>query len=94
MNNILPSVLLKFKIEKFKIVELINNQLNSLFANNLNDYQKKSANPDIYTLLFQDNTALNNSYPNIDQEFANLPDVDELIEQSELDQENDYEHYQ
>ena len=94
MNNILPSVLLKFKIEKFKIVELINDQLNSLFANNLNDYQKKSANPDIYTQLFQDNTALNNSYPNIDQEFANLPDVDELIEQSELDQENDYEHYQ
>lgn len=41
-----------------------------------------------------DNTALNNSYPNIDQEFANLPDVDELIEQSELNQENDYEHYQ
>ena len=54
----------------------------------------ESANPDIYTQLFQDNTALNNSYPNIDQEFANLPDVDELIEQSELDQENDYEHYQ
>ena len=44
-------------------------------------------NPDIYTQLFDDNTDLNNSYPNIDQEFANIPDVDELIEISELDRE-------
>ena len=51
-----------------------------------------SKNPDIYTQLFDDNTDLNNSYPNIDQEFANLPDVDELIEISELDREKDHDH--
>ena len=48
--------------------------------------------PDIYTQLFDDNTDLNNSYPNIDQEFANIPDVDELIEISELDREKDHDH--
>lgn len=85
MKNILPSV-----IQKFKIVELIRNGLDNLFTGVLDEYQNKSKNPDIYTQLFQDNTTLNNSYPNIDQEFANLPDVDELIEQSELDQENEY----
>ena len=88
MDHIIPSV-----IQKFKIVELIRNGLDNLFIGFLDEYQNKSKNPDIYTQLFQDNTTLNNSYPNIDQEFANLPDVDELIEQSELDQENNYEHY-
>lgn len=88
MDHILPSVL-----QKFKIVELINNQLNSLFANNLNDYQKQSTNPDIYTQLFHDNADLNDSHPDIEQKFSNLPGVDELIEQSELDQENEYEYY-
>ena len=85
MDHIIPSV-----IQNFKIVKLIRNGLDNLFIGVLDEYQKKSKNPDIYTQLFQDNTTLNNSYPNIDQEFANLPDVDELIEQSELDQENEY----
>ena len=88
MDHIIPSV-----IQNFKIVKLIRNGLDNLFIGVLDEYQNKSKNPDIYTQLFQDNTTLNNSYPNIDQEFANLPDVDELIEQSELDQENNYEHY-
>lgn len=85
MDHIIPSV-----IQNFKIVKLIRNGLDNLFIGVLDEYQNKSKNPDIYTQLFQDNTTLNNSYPNIDQEFANLPDVDELIEQSELDQENEY----
>ena len=88
MGHIIPSV-----IQNFKIVKLIRNGLDNLFIGFLDEYQNKSKNPDIYTQLFDDNTDLNNSYPNIDQEFANLPDVDELIEQSELDQENNYEHY-
>ena len=87
MNHIIPSV-----IQKFKIVELIRNGLDNLFTGVLDEYQNKSKNPDIYTQLFDDNTDLNNSYPNIDQEFANLPDVDELIEISELDREKDYDH--
>ncbi len=85
MDHIIPSV-----IQNFKIVKLIRNGLDNLFIGVLDEYQNKSKNPDIYAQLFQDNTTLNNSYPNIDQEFANLPDVDELIEQSELDQENEY----
>ena len=85
MDHIIPSV-----IQNFKIVKLIRNGLDNLFIGVLDEYQNKSKNPNIYTQLFQDNTTLNNSYPNIDQEFANLPDVDELIEQSELDQENEY----
>lgn len=85
MDRIIPSI-----IQKFKIVKLIRNGLDNLFIGVLDEYQNKSKNPDIYTQLFDDNTDLNNSYPNIDQEFANLPDVDELIEQSELDQKNEY----
>lgn len=85
MNHIIPSV-----IQKFKIVELIRNGLDNLFTGVLDEYQNKSKNPDIYTQLFQDNTSLNKSYPDIDQEFSNLPDVDELIEISELDRENEY----
>ena len=88
MNHIIPSV-----IQKFKIVELIRNGLDNLFTGVLDEYQNKSKNPDIYTQLFQDNTSLNKSYPDIDQEFSNLPDVDELIEKAELDRENDYEYY-
>ena len=88
MDRIIPSV-----IQNFKIVKLIRNGLDNLFIGILDEYQNKSKNPDIYTQLFDDNTDLNKSHPNIDQEFANLPDVDELIEQSELDQENNYEHY-
>ena len=85
MNHIIPSV-----IQKFKIVELIRNGLDNLFTGVLDEYQNKSKNPDIYTQLFQDNTSLNKSYPDIEQEFSNLPDVDELIEISELDRENEY----
>ena len=88
MDRIIPSV-----IQNFKIVKLIRNGLDNLFIGILDEYKNKSKNPDIYTQLFDDNTDLNKSHPNIDQEFANLPDVDELIEQSELDQENNYEHY-
>lgn len=88
MDHIIPSV-----IQNFKIVKLIRNGLDNLFIGVLDEYQNKSKNPDIYTQLFQDNTTLNNSYPNIDQEFEDLPDVDELIEQSELDRENEYQHY-
>ena len=88
MNHIIPSV-----IQKFKIVELIRNGLDNLFTGVLDEYQNKSKNPDIYTQLFQDNTSLNKSYPDIDQEFSNLPDVDELIEKAEQDRENDYEYY-
>lgn len=88
MDRIIPSV-----IQNFKIVKLIRNGLDNLFIGVLDEYQNKSKNPDIYTQLFDDNTDLNKSHPNIDQEFSNLPDVDELIEQSELDQENNYEHY-
>ena len=87
MDRIIPSV-----IQKFKIVKLIRNGLDNLFIDVLNEYQNKSKNPDIYTQLFDDNTDLNNSYPNIDQEFANIPDVDELIEISELDREKDHDH--
>lgn len=85
MDRIIPNV-----IQKLKIVKLIRNGLDNLFIGVLDEYQNKSKNPDIYTQLFDDNTDLNNSYPNIEQQFANLPDVDELIEQSELDQENEY----
>lgn len=87
MNRIIPNV-----IQKLKIVKLIRNGLDNLFIGVLDEYQNKSKNPDIYTQLFDDNTDLNNSYPNIEQEFANLPDVDELIEISELDREKDYDH--
>lgn len=87
MDHIIPSV-----IQNFKIVKLIRNGLDNLFIGVLDEYQNKSKNPDIYTQLFQDNTTLNNSYPNIDQEFANIPDVDELIEISELDREKDHDH--
>ena len=88
MDHIIPSV-----IQNFKIVKLIRNGLDNLFIGALDEYQNKSKNPDIYTQLFDDNTDLNKSHPNIDQEFSNLPDVDELIEISELDRENNYEHY-
>ena len=87
MDRIIPNV-----IQKLKIVKLIRNGLDNLFIDVLDEYQNKSKNPDIYTQLFDDNTDLNNSYPNIEQEFANLPDVDELIEISELDREKDYDH--
>ena len=87
MDRIIPSI-----IQKFKIVKLIRNGLDNLFIGVLDEYQNKSKNPDIYTQLFDDNTTLNNSYPNIDQEFENLPDVDELIKQSELDREKDHDH--
>lgn len=87
MNRIIPSV-----IQNFKIVKLIRNGLDNLFIGVLDEYQNKSKNPDIYTQLFDDNTNLNKSHPNIDQEFSNLPDVDELIEISELDREKDYDH--
>ena len=87
MDHIIPSV-----IQNFKIVKLIRNGLDNLFIGVLDEYQNKSKNPDIYTQLFDDNTDLNNSYPNIDQEFANIPDVDELIEISELDREKDHDH--
>lgn len=87
MDRIIPNV-----IQKLKIVKLIRNGLDNLFIGVLDEYQNKSKNPDIYTQLFDDNTDLNNSYPNIEQEFANLPDVDELIEISELDREKDYDH--
>ncbi len=88
MDHIIPSV-----IQNFKIVKLIRNGLDNLFIGVLDEYQNKSKNPDIYTQLFQDNTTLNKSYPDIDQEFSNLPDVDELIEKAELDRENNYEYY-
>ena len=87
MDRIIPNV-----IQKLKIVKLIRNGLDNLFIGVLDEYHNKSKNPDIYTQLFDDNTDLNNSYPNIEQEFANLPDVDELIEISELDREKDYDH--
>ena len=87
MDRIIPSI-----IQNFKIVKLIRNGLDNLFIGVLDEYQNKSKNPDIYTQLFDDNTDLNNSYPNIDQEFANIPDVDELIEISELDREKDHDH--
>lgn len=87
MDRIIPNV-----IQKLKIVKLIRNGLDNLFIGVLDEYQNKSKNPDIYTQLFDDNTDLNNSYPNIEQEFANLPDVDELIEISELDREKDYDY--
>lgn len=87
MDRIIPNV-----IQKLKIVKLIRNGLDNLFIDVLNEYQNKSKNPDIYTQLFDDNTDLNKSHPNIEQEFSNLPDVDELIEISELDREKDYDH--
>lgn len=87
MDRIIPSV-----IQKSKIVKLIRNGLDNLFIDVLNEYQNKSKNPDIYTQLFDDNIELNDSYSDIDQDFSNLPDVDELIEISELDREKDYDH--
>lgn len=81
-------------LQKFINIEWISNGLSNLFSKILDNYQNQSTNPDIRTQLFYDNIELNDSYTDIDQEFANLPDVDELIEQSELNQENDYEHYQ
>jgi hypothetical protein len=80
-------------IPRFINVDWISNRINSLFKNVLNDYQNKSTNPDIRTQLFYDNIELNDSYSNVDQEFSNLPEVDEVIENSELDQENEYEYY-
>lgn len=84
MDHILP---------RFINVDWISNKINSLFKNILNDYQNESTNPDIRTQLFYDNIELNDSYTDIDQEFTTLPDVDELIESSEQDLENEYEHY-
>lgn len=84
MDHILP---------RFINVDWISNRINSLFKNVLDNYQKESTNPDIRTQLFYDNIELNDSYSNVDQEFANLPDVDEAIENTELDQENEYEYY-
>lgn len=85
MNHIIPSV-----IQKFKIVELIRNGLDNLFTGVLDEYQNESTNPDIRTQLFYDNIELNDSYSNVDQQFSTLPDVDEVIENSELDRENEY----
>lgn len=84
MGHILP---------RFINVNWISNRFDNLFKNVLNDFQNQSTNPDIRTQLFYDNVELNDSYSDIDQEFSNLPDVDELIEQSELDQENEYQCY-
>lgn len=84
MDHILP---------RFINIDWISNRINSLFKNVLNDYQKESTNPDIRTQLFYDNIELNDSYSNVDQQFSNLPDIDEVIENSELDQENEYEYY-
>ena len=84
MDHILP---------RFINVDWISNKINSLFKNILNDYQNESTNPDIRTQLFYDNIELNDSYSNVDQQFSTLPDVDEVIENSELDQENEYEYY-
>ena len=80
-------------LQKFKYIEWISNGLNNLFSKVLDDYQNQSTNPDIRTQLFYDNKELNDSYTNIDQEFSSLPDVDEIIETSELDRENEYEYY-
>lgn len=80
-------------ISRFINVDWISNRINSLFKNVLNDYQNESTNPDIRTQLFYDNIELNDSYSNVDQQFSTLPDVDEVIENSELDQENEYEYY-
>jgi hypothetical protein len=80
-------------IPRFINVDWISNRINSLFKNVLNDYQNESTNPDIRTQLFYDNIELNDSYSNVDQQFSILPDVDEVIENSELDQENEYEYY-
>ena len=84
MDHILP---------RFINIDWISNRINSLFKNVLNDYQNESTNPDIRTQLFYDNIELNDSYSNIDQQFSTLPDIDEAIENSELDQENEYEYY-
>lgn len=84
MNHIIP---------RFINVDWISNRINSLFKNVLNDYQNESTNPDIRTQLFYDNIELNDSYSNVDQQFSTLPDVDEVIENSELDQGNEYEYY-
>lgn len=84
MDHILP---------RFINIDWISNRINSLFKNVLNDYQNESTNPDIRTQLFYDNIELNDSYSNVDQQFSNLPEVDEVIENSELDQENEYEYY-
>lgn len=83
MDHILP---------RFINVDWISNKINSLFKNILNDYQNESTNPDIRTQLFYDNIELNDSYSNVDQQFSTLPDVDELIEISELDREKDHDH--
>lgn len=80
-------------ITRFINIDWISNRINSLFKNVLNDYQNESTNPDIRTQLFYDNIELNDSYSNVDQQFSTLPDVDEVIENSELDQENEYEYY-
>lgn len=80
-------------IPRFINVDWISNRINSLFKNVLNDYQNESTNPDIRTQLFYDNIELNDSYSNVDQQFSTLPDVNEVIENSELDRENEYEYY-
>lgn len=80
-------------IPRFINIDWISNRINSLFKNVLNDYQNESTNPDIRTQLFYDNIELNDSYSNVDQQFSTLPDVNEVIENSELDQENEYEYY-
>ena len=80
-------------IPRFINVDWISNRINSLFKNVLNDYQNESTNPDIRTQLFYDNIELNDSYSNVDQQFSTLPDVDEVIDISELDQANEYEYY-
>ena len=80
-------------IPRFINIDWISNRINSLFKNVLNDYQNESTNPDIRTQLFYDNIELNDSYSNVDQQFSTLPDVNEVIENSELDKENEYEYY-
>lgn len=80
-------------IPRFINIDWISNRINSLFKNVLNDYQNESTTPDIRTQLFYDNIELNDSYSNVDQQFSTLPDVNEVIENSELDQENEYEYY-
>lgn len=80
-------------IPRFINIDWISNRINSLFKNVLNDYQNESTNPDIRTQLFYDNIELNDSYSNVDQQFSTLSDVNEVIENSELDQENEYEYY-
>lgn len=81
MSNILP---------RFMETEELENMVEIFFDRSSKDYIQKFPDPDESGCQYvMDSNELYQSHPELNFEC----DVDELIEQSELDRENEYQHY-